>query len=115
MEIIWTLLVGLIVYILVVLHRHLTKYRGYLESLGIPIDPPGIWFGSGPLDMHNYKLFYVQVKQMKKYGLTYGHYDGILPVISTVDPELRKAIMVKHFDSFTDVFHIDVSLRRILT
>ena len=110
MDFLLTIILGVILYLLVFLHRHFTKRRGYLETLGIPIDTPGFWLGSEPYAWHKYRFDQVQVQKLKKFGLTYGHYDGVVPTISTNDPELLKSILVKNFDSFTDTVTMEVNI-----
>ena len=46
----------------------------------------------------------------KKFGKTYGRYNGVQPAIVTIDPELVKSIIVKNFDSFHAVFDVPVWL-----
>ena len=35
---------------------------------------------------------------------TFGRYDGIVPCLVTIDPDLVKSVLVKNFDNFSDVF-----------
>lgn len=42
--------------------------------------------------------------KFKKYGKTYGRYDGVKPVIVTKDLEIMKSVLVKNFDSFHEIF-----------
>ena len=44
----------------------------------------------------------------KKFGKTYGRYDGVKPALVTIDPELVKNILVKNFDSFHGIIDIKV-------
>ena len=44
----------------------------------------------------------------KKFGKTYGRYDGVKPALVTIDPELVKNILVKNFDSFHGIIDIPV-------
>lgn len=106
-----TILLGLLIVFLMFLHRHFTKRRGYLETLGIPVIPPGFWMGSPPHDFHKQTRHEVVFEMHKKHGMTFGRYDGVFPTISTIDPELVKAILVKNFDSFTDVLNVEVKER----
>jgi hypothetical protein len=45
----------------------------------------------------------------KKLGTkTFARYAGVIPVLVTKDPELVKSVLVKHFDSFSSTFEIQV-------
>ena len=51
----------------------------------------------------------------KKFGKTYGRYNGVQPAIVTIDPELVKSIIVKNFDSFHAVFDVPVMFSTVFT
>ena len=105
-----TIVLGGIVALLLLLTWHLTKNRGQLDGLGIPIDKQVGLLGSGPIDLHNHVLHKVQLDKFRELGTkTYGRYDGIVPTIVTMDPEVLKSVLVKNFESFTDIL-VDVSL-----
>ena len=83
--------------------------RGYIETLGIPIDPPFLIFGSEPHSLHNQDMFF-HTNKFKKFGTkTYGCYTGTTPAIVTIDPELLKSVLVKNFDSFPAALDLPVS------
>ena len=44
----------------------------------------------------------------RKFGKTYGRYDGVKPALVTINPELVKSILVKNFDSFHGIMDIPV-------
>ncbi len=100
------MVVGGLVAVLLLLLRHLTKNRGELEALGIPVDRPSFpLLGSGPHDLHNHVLHESTRDKFRQLGTrTYGRYDGVQPVITTMDPDVMKSVVVKEFDSFTDIF-----------
>ena len=86
-------------------------FRGYIETLGIPIDPPFLIFGSEPHALHKQDtLFYL--RKFKEFGSkTYGCYTGPTPTIVTIDPELVKSVMIKNFDSFPAAMDVPVSIQ----
>ena len=99
------------------MYRHIIKHRATLEALGIPIDKPSLIFSSPPYAMHK-TVMHDHVKEAhQRLGWTFGRYDGITPVVSTIDPEIVKAIMSEKFECFNavvedkEVKHIN-SLRR---
>ena len=47
-------------------------------------------------------------EKVRKFGKTYGRYDGVKPALVTIDPELVKSIIVKNFDSFHGIIDIPV-------
>ena len=75
--------------------------------MGIPMLKPFLCFGSPPY-LHNYfqhhKFYEAKHKQ---FGLTFGKYDGVQPILVTIDPEIIKEICTKQFDNFTDVLDIE--------
>ncbi len=101
----WTIFLGVVVVLVFLLLWHLTSTRGHLETLGIPIDKPIGLLGSGPIDLHNHVIHKVIQDKFRKFGTkTYGKYDGIIPTVVTIDPEIIKNVLVKNFESFSDVF-----------
>ena len=110
MELVITILVGATVFSIMLLVKHLTKNRGYLEQQNIPVAKPFGFFGSPPYALHKLLLHEAWADMFKKYGKTFGRYDGICPVIMTIDPEVLKNVLVKNFDSFTDIFDVQVRL-----
>ena len=104
-----TILFGGLVFLVVLLYKYLTKNRGRLETLGIPVDPPFLCFGSPPFALHKNYVNKTIENNIWKYGKTYGRYDGVTPVVVTIDPEIIKSVLVKNFDSFTDPFNIEVT------
>ena len=66
----------------VALAVYLTRNRGSLEKLGIPIDPPFLIFGSQPHAIHEVGRDYWNGK-FARFGKTYGRYDGVTPIITT--------------------------------
>ena len=102
------IVLGLIAVLIVVFILYMRRTRGYLESLGIPMAESHLIIGSPP---YRYSQTYVPefyVDQVKKYGKTWGRYQGIHPVINTIDPEILKAIFVKNFTHFSDTFDLDL-------
>ena len=88
-----------------ILYRHLTKNRGQLESLGVPMDGPNWLLGSGPFDHHERVVHDTYRQRFRAFGArTYGRYDGIHPCLVTVEPEIVKNVLVKNFANFSEVF-----------
>ena len=88
-----------------------SHFRGYIETLGIPIDPPFLIFGSEPHALHNADHLYF-LNKFKQFGTkTYGCYVGPTPTIMTIDPELVKSVMIKNFDCFPASFDVPVSIQ----
>jgi cytochrome P450 family 6 len=83
--------------------RYMLKNRGYLETLGIPIVKPVLIFGSPPFAPHKMVIHEYNQEMHKKLGKTWARYEGREAVIVTIDPELIKSIMVKNFDSFSEI------------
>ena len=104
-----TIIIGAVVFLTTLLVRHLWRNRGRLEALNIPVLKPGFLLGSPPHLQHKVLVHEEIANMHKKLGKTFGRYEGIMPVISTIDPEIIKSVMVKNFDSFTDIFEMDVS------
>ncbi len=104
-----TITLGLLAVAATALFWHLTRRHGSLEKLGIPVLKPFAFLGSPPYALH--KVFFHEwaQEQHNKLGMTFGRYDGVVPVISTIDPELIKSILVKNFDCFPDMFDLHVS------
>ena len=87
-------------------------HYNFLFSLGIPIMNHSYLLGSYDFDIHNKNYHKEQVEWVKKYGMTFGIYEGIQPTIATIDPEIIKTVTVKEFESFTDI--IDLPVRKII-
>ena len=47
-------------------------------------------------------------EKVKKFGKTYGRYNGVRPTLVTIEPDLVKSILVKNFDSFHGVIDLPV-------
>ena len=71
------------------------------------------FLGSEPFVHHvlDYSSYYLS--KFKKYGLTYGRYEGIAPVVCTIDPEIIKSVTMKNGDSFQETFKIDLEPKYI--
>lgn len=44
----------------------------------------------------------------KRYGKTFGMYQGSQQLIATIDPEVMQSVLVKNGDSFIDTFDIEL-------
>ena len=102
--IISTILFG-ILFLMYYVYITLTKQRGYLETLPIPLEKPGWLFGSHPMAYHKYLMHEYQVDLFKKHkSLSVALYAGSMPCIVTIDPAIIKEVVVKQFENFTDTF-----------
>ena len=88
-------------------YLYLTQCRGYLEKTGIPMVKPFLCFGSSPFLLHKVKMHEWFAEMFQKLGMTFCRYEGIAPVIYSIDPEIVKEVTVKQFDNFVDVFDFD--------
>ena len=79
---------------------YVRRFRGTLEQLGIPIDPPGFFFGSPPHAFHRVVDHEYRFNMHKKFGLTYGSYCGSMAVINTINPDIVKSVCLKNADCF---------------
>ena len=84
-------------------YLYLMKYRGVVESFGLPYVKPFFVFGSPPFLFHRIVVSEWLRDQFKKFGRTWASYDGITPTIYTIDPDFIKQVTVKQFENFTDV------------
>ena len=106
-----SILLGALSVLLYSLCRHLRKNRGVLEALGIPVvKPSNPFLGSPPYDFHNVLYWKLYLERHKRYGLTYGYYEGISPVINTMDPEIVKSVAVKNSECFADKMDLEASI-----
>jgi cytochrome P450 family 6 len=96
---------GVVVLCVALILRYLLRFRGYLETLGIPLVKPILFFGSPPFVPHKLMMHEHSQEMHQKLGKTWAKYEGSEPTIVTIDPDLIKAIMVKHFDSFSDIIN----------
>ncbi len=100
----FTILVGLLVIAILAMYLYMAQYRGVVESFGIPMVKPFLIFGSPPFLFNKYLIHEYWQNMFKKFGKTWGRYDGIRPTIVTIDPDILKEVLVKQFDNFTDTF-----------
>lgn len=105
----FTFIVGLIVSFVTWLYFHLRRNRGYVETLGLPLDKPHVVFGSLPLLPHKYVFHEVQMDKFRRFGKTFVGYEYVQPILVTIDPDLIKAVAITHFENFTDVIDFKVS------
>lgn len=105
----FTCVFGGVVLLVVFAYVHLTRRRGHLETLGIPVDKPFLFLGTPPFDTHKVLFHELYEEKFRHFGTkTYGRYEGITPVLVTIDTDIIKAVLVKNFDSFTDVLDVKV-------
>jgi cytochrome P450 len=80
---------------------------GFLEKLGIPVEPPTFVLGSCP-DVYKKYPPLEDIRRFRKYGTIFGVYEGRSPQILIADPELVKLIMVRDYDHFHSRAPIDL-------
>ena len=97
-----TILLGIIFFIFLYIAKLLTSTRGVVESFGIPYVKPFLIFGSPPFLFHRFVVSEYFLNQYKRFGRTWGYYNGQTPTIVTADPEFIKQVTVKQFDNFSD-------------
>ena len=85
-----TILLGLIVIGFLYIAKILTSSRGIVESFGIPYVKPFLIFGSPPFLFHRFVVSEYFLNQYKRFGRTWGYYNGQTPTIVTADPEFIK-------------------------
>ena len=95
-----TILVGGLIAVAAYVIYYVRRSRGTLEQLGIPVDPPGIIFGSPPHAHHKNIDHEYRFRLHKKFGKTYGSYYGSIPTINTIDPNIIKSVCLKNADCF---------------
>ena len=101
MELFLGFILGSCILLLLVIYKHLTRSYGSLESLGIPVIPPFLCFGSPPFNYHNVQAEKEDEANYEKFkSLTWGFYWGYQPQIVTMDPVMIKEIFVKQFANF---------------
>jgi cytochrome P450 family 6 len=106
-------LIGLLVYLA---HRFFTKNFGYWKSQGVKFVKPVPVFGSvaSQFMMKDHVSEWAQ-KVYKEYeGEPFvGFYQGRLPALMVMDPQLIKNIFVKDFSNFMDhSFHVIFNLKK---
>ena len=85
------------------LYFYLRRYRGYLETTGLPVVPAFLCFGSPPFAFHRIHYHQWFTDKFRQLGRTFARYQGVTPAIITIDPEFIKEVVAKQFENFTDV------------
>lgn len=99
-----SLVLGGVVLGLALLVRHLRRNHGTLEALGIPVHKPLLCFGSPPFLWNKVAVHDFYLDLAKRYGYTWGSYQGTTPVINTIDPAVVKCVLIEKFGDFVDTF-----------
>jgi len=100
---------ALFLVILVALFFHFRRFRGCLEATGLPMVPPFLCFGSPPRLFNKIVYHEWYLEKHRELGHSFTRYEGVTPIICTIDPEFIKEVTVKQFDNFTDVVDIEFS------
>ncbi len=95
---------ALLAVLLVCVYLFMTGGRGYIETLGLPVEPPHWIFGSEPRLTHKHVVQDFYVDRVKTLGKSFLRYDGKQRVLVTIDPDLVKSVLVKNFESFDALF-----------
>ncbi|XP_077879121.1 cytochrome P450 3A9 [Ictidomys tridecemlineatus] len=86
---------------LVLLYLYGTYSHGYFKKLGIPGPTPLLFWGT-ILNYHQ-GLINFDTKCYKKYGKTWGLYDGRQPFLVITDPSIIKTVLIKEcYSAFTN-------------
>lgn len=88
--------------LVIIIYLYLTRNYGYWSNLGVPEVPPTLFTGSIGLDFMT-PTGKREQKWYKKYGSVFGIYEGANPVLMVAEPKLLKNILIKDFQSFTDL------------
>ncbi|KAG3259979.1 cytochrome P450 3A21-like [Ictidomys tridecemlineatus] len=89
---------------LVLLYLYGTYSHGYFKKLGIPGPTPLPFLGN----LHNYRqvILNFDAECYKKYGKTWGLYDGRQPVLVITEPSIIKTVLIKEcYSAFTNRRH----------
>lgn len=100
MDVTSALTVAAVSLVIAAVYYHIKAFS-FWSSRGIKGPTPWPLFGTGIYYMIWNKLD-VDVEWHRRYGKTFGLYDGYWPVLRTSDNELIKHVMIKDFQSFTD-------------
>ena len=103
----WVLAIFLV--ILVALFFRFRRFRGCLEATGLPMVPPFLCFGSPPWLFNKIVYHEWYLEKHRELGRSFTRYEGVTPIICTIDPEFIKEVTVKQFENFTDVVDIEFS------
>lgn len=75
--------------------------RNYFKKMNLPGPTPWPILGNF-VDVIRNGLIKNDMALMKKYGKTVGFFEGVSPVIMTIDTKLIRAFCIKDFGSFTN-------------
>jgi hypothetical protein len=75
--------------------------KNYFKNNGVPGPAPAFLIGNFK-EMMSVGIAEYDMKTFKKYGKTYGFFEGSSPVIVTKDVKFIKAVMIKDFSSFVN-------------
>ena len=84
MEVIVGTILGVFILLVLLVYKHLTRFYGRLENLGIPVVPPFLCFGSPPFNYHKVHATEEDEANYRKFmSFTWGFYWGSQPCIVT--------------------------------
>ncbi|XP_075751990.1 cytochrome P450 3A14 isoform X2 [Rhipicephalus microplus] len=95
--------VALLLLLTVLLAALLTSrwwHFSYFKRIGIPGPKPNLIWGN-LAEYHSMDVYKIIGKWIKKYGDTFGFYDGDVPFIVTQDLDLIEEVCVRSFSNFT--------------
>ena len=102
-----SIVLAIVLICLVALFFHLRRFRGILETTGLPMLKPFLCFGSPPFLFNKIRIHEWYQEKFQQLGYTFCRYDGVSPSIATIDPEIIKEVCTKQFDNFHAVFDWD--------
>jgi hypothetical protein len=81
--------------------RDWLQQKKYFKNIGVPGPAPTFLIGNFK-EMMSAGIADYDISTFKKYGRTYGFFEGSSPVIVTKDVKFIKAVMIKDFSSFVN-------------
>ncbi|XP_077973979.1 cytochrome P450 3A11-like isoform X1 [Styela clava] len=101
---------GLVAAILALIRYYIHRKWQFLANLNIPHDKPSILNIGNLASVFSKGMFNRNLKQKKKYGLIYGEYAGVTPLITIHDLEIIRQIYTKEFQNFPDRMSVLVTM-----
>ncbi|CAG0899655.1 unnamed protein product [Darwinula stevensoni] len=92
---------------LLLLYKYFTRTWGTWSRQGIPELKPWIIVGSRPT-VYKGVVHLEDLKYRRRFGQTWGEYEGCHPILFTTDPDLVKVVTVKEFSNFADRRNFEV-------
>ncbi len=85
----------------------LRRHRGHVEAVSaateIFVERPGLVTGSPPHVPHLTKYALHYERRHRELGNSFFRYDGVRPVLVTIEPSIVRAVLVEKFGCFGDL------------